>query len=94
MPAEAINWSCSNQSKEMLATRKNKVDQCAEHYKASCLAKLTQETLANPQAISDNSRGSLHIPENAQIATYYYGAENLQQAKADCEKDGGRWKTN
>lgn len=93
MPVDAIDWSCSNESKEMLTTAKKKVAQCGDHYQATCLATLTQESLANPQSTSkDKDSKSLNIPDNAQITTYYYGAENPQQAKIDCETGGGRWK--
>jgi hypothetical protein len=92
MPVDAIDWSCSNESKEMLTSTKKKVAQCGDHYQATCLATLTQESLANPQSISkDKNSKSLNIPANAQITTYYYGAEHPQQAKIDCETGGGRW---
>ncbi|KAA0967894.1 hypothetical protein [Pseudomonas sp. ANT_H12B] len=93
MPVDAIDWSCSNESKEMLTRTKKKVEQCGDHYQATCLGTLTQESLANPQSISkDKNSKSLNIPDNAQITTYYYDAGNLQQAKVDCETGGGRWK--
>jgi hypothetical protein len=94
MPVDAIDWSCSNESKEMLSSTKKTVAQCADHYQATCLATLTQEALANPQSTSkDKNSKSLNIPDNAQITTYYYNAEHLGQAKIDCENGGGRWKT-
>lgn len=94
MPVDAIDWSCSNESKEMLTTTKKKVEQCGDHYQATCLATLTQESLANPQSISkDKNSQSVNIPDNAQITTYYYGAEQLNQSKIDCETGGGSWKT-
>jgi hypothetical protein len=94
MPVDAIDWSCSNESKEMLSSTKKKVAQCADHYQATCLATLTQEALANPQSTSkDKNSKSLNIPDNARITTYYYNAEHLAQARIDCENGGGRWKT-
>jgi hypothetical protein len=94
MPVDAIDWSCSNESKEMLSSTKKTVAQCADHYQATCLATLTQEALANPQSTSkDKNSKSLNIPDNAQITTYYYNAEHLAQARIDCENGGGRWKT-
>jgi len=94
MPVDAIDWSCSNESKEMLTSTKKKVEQCGDHYQATCLATLTQESLANPQSISkDKNSQSVNIPNNAQITTYYYGAEHLNQSKIDCETGGGSWKT-
>jgi hypothetical protein len=94
MPVDAVDWSCSNESKEMLTSTKKKVEQCGDHYQATCLATLTQESLANPQSISkDKNSQSVNIPDNAQITTYYYGAEQLNQSKIDCETGGGSWKT-
>ncbi|MGV8890995.1 MAG: hypothetical protein ACOH2P_23765 [Pseudomonas sp.] len=93
MPVNAIDWSCSNESKEMLASTKKKVEQCADHSQATCIATLTQESLANPHSTSkDKNSKSLNIPDNAQVTTYYYNAEHLSQAKIDCESGGGHWK--
>jgi hypothetical protein len=93
MPVNAIDWSCSNESKEMLSTTKKKVEQCDDHYQATCIATLTQESLANPHSTSkDKNSKSLNIPDNAQVTTYYYGAEHLNQSKIDCESGGGHWK--
>ena len=93
MPVDAIDWSCSNESKEMLTSTKKKVAQCGDHYQASCMATLTQESLANPQSISkDKNSKSLNIPDNAQVTTYYYNAEHIDQARIDCESGGGHWK--
>jgi hypothetical protein len=94
MPVNAIDWSCSNESKEMLTSTKKKVAQCDDHYQASCVATLTQESLANPHSTSkDKTAKSPNIPDNAQVTTYYYDAEHLSQVKADCESGGGHWKT-
>ncbi|WP_223569976.1 hypothetical protein [Pseudomonas sp. BF-R-26] len=92
MPVDSIDWSCSNESKEMLTSTKKKVAQCGDHYRATCLGTLTAEALANPQSISkDKNSKPLNIPDNAQVITYYYSIENLPQAKIDCETGGGKW---
>jgi hypothetical protein len=94
MPVDAIDWSCSNESKEMLSSTKKKVAQCADRYQATCVGRLTPESLANPQSTSkDKNSKAPNIPENAQVSTYYYNAENLAQSKIDCETGGGSWKT-
>jgi len=31
------------------------------------------------------------LPNNAGVVTYHYAAQNLKQAKTDCEKNGGQW---
>jgi len=93
MPVDAIAWSCSNESKEMLSSTKNKVASCGDRYQATCSATLTQEALANPQSLSkDKSSESANIPANARITTFYYETQNLAQAKIDCETRGGDWK--
>jgi hypothetical protein len=92
MPDDAINWSCSNQSKEMLTSTKNQVEHCADDYRASCIGTLTAESLANPDAMSkDKSSKSLTIPDHARSTTYYYDAENLNQSRIDCGTRGGEW---
>lgn len=92
MPADTISWSCGNESKEMLATKKRPVQRCSEDYVASCRATMTQETLANPHAISnDPKKNAALLPDNAQIITYYYAAQDLKQIKVDCEIAGGQW---
>lgn len=93
MPVNSIDWSCSNESKEMLTSTKKKVAQCEERYQATCVATLTQESLANPHSTSkDKNSQRPNVPDNAQVTTYYYGADNLSQAKIDCESGGGHWK--
>jgi hypothetical protein len=93
MPVNAIDWSCSNESKDMLTSTKKKVEQCGDHYQATCIATLTQESLANPHSTSkDKNSTSFNIPDNAQVTTYYYDAEHLNQARIDCESGGGHWK--
>ncbi|QVW26432.1 hypothetical protein KJF94_13215 [Pseudomonas hormoni] len=93
MPVNSIDWSCSNESKEMTTSTKKKVEQCDDHYQATCIATLTQESLANPHSTSkDKNAKSLNIPDNAQVTTYYYDTEHLSQVKIDCESGGGHWK--
>ncbi|MHC8286165.1 hypothetical protein ACYZUD_04915 [Pseudomonas sp. XS1P51] len=93
MPVNSIDWSCSNESKEMLTSTKKKVEQCDDHYQATCIATLTQESLANPHSTSkDKNSNAINIPDKAQVTTYYYSAENLTQSKIDCESGGGHWK--
>jgi len=77
----------------MVNAAKKKVQQCDDHYQATCIATLTQESLANPHSTSkDKNAKALNIPDGAQVTTYYYGAEDLGQAKIDCESGGGHWK--
>ncbi|MET3457777.1 MULTISPECIES: hypothetical protein [Pseudomonas] len=93
VPAETLDWSCSNESKGTLSTQKRKVERCAEGYVATCQARLTQEALANPRSTSKDKRGgSANLPDNAKVNWYYYGVEQLQQAQKDCESTGGEWK--
>jgi hypothetical protein len=95
MPGDAVNWSCSNEAKDATPSTKAKVAQCAGGYQATCVAKLTAETLANPKAMSkDNDSESLRIPANAQVVTRYYSPENARQARTDCEMGGGAWEAN
>ncbi|SDY39493.1 hypothetical protein [Pseudomonas sp. NFIX28] len=92
MPADAIGWSCSNESKGTLAHEKRKVDRCDPSYLAVCRARLTQEALSNPRSTAKDPQGSsLNIPDDAQVVTFYYRAANLKQARTDCEGAGGRW---
>ncbi|CDF94271.1 MULTISPECIES: hypothetical protein [unclassified Pseudomonas] len=92
MPDGAIGWSCSNENQTALSTQKAPVERCADGYVATCQARLTQETLANPRSTSkDSGGGSVNIPDHAQITWYYYDVEQLQQAQKDCESTGGRW---
>ncbi|WP_449433031.1 hypothetical protein [Pseudomonas putida] len=94
MPAEAINWSCSNESKDMLSTEKHKVARCADGSVGSCIAPLTQETLANPKAIGrDQPSTRPALPKDARVITYYYDTPSLGQARIDCERNDGIWQT-
>ncbi|KIF56605.1 hypothetical protein NX10_22830 [Pseudomonas fluorescens] len=93
MPVDSINWSCSNETKDTLNATKKKVERCDDHYQATCTARLTQESLANPHSTSkDKSAKPLNMPDNAKVTTYYYDGEHLAQAKIDCENSGGNWK--
>ena len=31
------------------------------------------------------------LPDNAGVVTYHYAAQDLKQAKIDCENDRGQW---
>ncbi|MBM7061920.1 hypothetical protein JQX08_14510 [Pseudomonas sp. UL073] len=93
MPADALDWSCRNESKQMVNTTQHKLPKCAAGYFASCTAALTQETLANPRATrNDPSAGAIAIPDDARIVTYYYAATDRTQLQKDCEQGGGQWR--
>ena len=93
VPAEAINWSCSNESNQPLGSDKHPVAACKSGFKATCSAPLSQESLANHRATGDDqAASSFSVPENAQVITYFYSLENQPQAKIDCELGGGKWK--
>ncbi|MDV3439892.1 hypothetical protein R0G64_10690 [Pseudomonas otitidis] len=92
MPAEALDWSCSNESKDMTSTRKQRVAQCPGGEQARCDAPLDQESLANPRASArgpDTARPA--VPNDARVLTRYYQMTDLGQVRTDCEKSGGRW---
>lgn len=92
MPAEAITWSCSNKRKEMLNNEKRRVERCADGSIGSCIAPLTQETLANPDAAGrDEPATHPALPKDARIITYYYDTPTLDQARSDCERNNGVW---
>ncbi len=94
MPAEAIAWSCSNESKEMLNSQKKQVGECAQGSVGRCSVALTQEALANPNAGgSDQPSTRPSIPEQARVVTQYYSAADLAQARSDCERNDGIWHT-
>ncbi|MCO7632378.1 MULTISPECIES: hypothetical protein [Pseudomonas] len=94
MPAEAIAWSCSNESKEMVNTRKHPVSRCADGSVGSCIAPLTQESLANPKSIGrDQPPTHPAVPKDARVITYYYDTPSLAQARTDCERNDGIWQT-
>ena len=94
MPAEAIDWSCSNGNKEMVNSQKQKVQSCASGSIGTCIAPLTQESLANPKSTGrDITTGRPPVANNAQVITHYYATTNLAQARTDCERGDGTWKT-
>lgn len=93
LPAEAINWSCSNESKDMLSTQKQKVARCANGSVGSCIAPLTQEALANPKAGGGQPSTRPALSKDARVITYYYDTPSLGQARADCERSDGIWQT-
>jgi hypothetical protein len=94
VPAGSIDWSCSNESKETLASSKTKVASCPEKPKGTCTATLTQESMANQRSSSKDSHAdSANIPKGAQVLTYYYDLKDESQARTDCEKAGGQWRT-
>ncbi|WP_296233431.1 hypothetical protein [Pseudomonas sp. UBA4617] len=94
MPPEAINWSCSNQNKDMLSTEKRKVARCADGSVGSCIAPLTQEALANPKAAGNDQPSTRPtLPKDARVVTYYYDTPSLGQARTDCERSNGIWQT-
>ncbi|MBH3447353.1 hypothetical protein I5S84_00670 [Pseudomonas putida] len=90
LPAEAINWSCSNESKDMLNSEKSKVARCADGSVGSCIAPLTQEALANPKSVGGDKPA---LPKDARVITYYYDTPSLGQARTDCERNNGIWQT-
>lgn len=83
LPAEAINWSCSNESKDMLNSEKSKVARCADGSVGSCIAPLTQSVGGDKPA----------LPKDARVITYYYDTPSLGQARTDCERNNGIWQT-
>ncbi|MBA1204142.1 hypothetical protein G7009_20690 [Pseudomonas capeferrum] len=94
VPAESINWSCSNESKEMLNSEKRKVAQCPDKSQGRCTATLTQESLANPKSAGSGEPSTRPaLSKDARVITYYYGTANLGQARTDCEQNDGKWDT-
>nr|WP_179058664.1 hypothetical protein [Pseudomonas taiwanensis]NWL76478.1 hypothetical protein [Pseudomonas taiwanensis] len=93
VPESTIDWSCSNESKEMLSSQKHPVERCADGSDGQCIAALTQESLANPRSGAENeSQARPAIPNDAKVITYYYSVANLGQARTDCENSGGTWR--
>lgn len=94
VPVGSINWSCSNESKEMLNSEKRKVAQCGDRSLGRCTAPLTQESLANPDSAgSDEPSTRPALSKDARVVTYYYSTANLGQARTDCEQNDGVWET-
>ncbi len=93
VPATAINWSYSNESKEVLNSQKHLVERCADGSRAQCVAALTQESLANPRSVAeDQPQARPAVPNDAKVITHYYRVANLGQARTDCENSGGIWR--
>ena len=92
MPGDAIAWSCSNESKEMLNSDKRQVAQCEQGSLGRCTAPLTQESLANPRS---GGRGEPTtrpaVPTEARVVTHYYSTADLGQAQIDCKNNSGVW---
>ncbi|EPJ84298.1 hypothetical protein CFII64_14625 [Pseudomonas sp. CFII64] len=87
-----IDWSCSNEDKDASPADKRKIDACPSGAQASCTATLTQEALANERSTSKEAdKDSTNLPPDAQVVTLYY--ELTPQARIDCERGGGQWKT-
>ncbi|QBF26768.1 hypothetical protein EXN22_14085 [Pseudomonas tructae] len=94
MPADAIDWSCSNESKEMVSAEKRKVLKCADGSIGVCSAPLTQESLSNPKSAGrDVTPERLPLTSDARVITWYYDMEHLGQARSDCERSDGTWQT-
>lgn len=94
VPKGSIDWSCSNESNQPQGSEKHKVTACSSDFKARCTAALTQESLANHLARGEDKgpgSDSINLPAGAQVVTYYYGLEDRQQTRKDCENAGGTW---
>lgn len=93
VPETAIDWSCSNENKDMLSRQKRQVERCADGSQGQCITALTQESLANPRSGTGNeSQAYPAVPNDAKVITYYYSVANLGQARTDCENSGGTWR--
>ncbi|ATH82205.1 hypothetical protein A471_22148 [Ectopseudomonas mendocina DLHK] len=93
MDEGAIDWSCSNESTDMIRREQQKVASCAADKIGSCEAALTQATLANYRA-GDDDQGKPRpaVPNDAKVITHYYRAGDLRQVRIDCESSGGTWR--
>ncbi len=88
----AIDWSCHNETGDMINSQQRKVASCAEARLGTCEAALTQETLTNPRS-GDDDRGEPRpaVPNDAKVLTHYYQVGDLKQVRIDCESAGGTW---
>ncbi|MGE8497491.1 MAG: hypothetical protein ACN6O6_08270 [Pseudomonas sp.] len=87
-----IDWSCSNESTEVLNSEKRKVERCEAGSQGRCEAALTQEALANHRSTGDDEEQARPaVPNDAKVITHYYNADDLAQARTDCESSGGTW---
>ncbi|CAG8863481.1 hypothetical protein PS627_00419 [Pseudomonas fluorescens] len=92
MPDNAVAWSCSNESKEMLNSEKRQVAQCQEGSVGRCTAPLTQESLANPRSGGRGEQTTRPaVPKDARVVTHYYSTADLGQAQIDCKNNSGEW---
>ena len=93
MPPDSLDWACSTKGDSVAGTRKERRDRCPSGHFGICTGKLTQEALANELASGSYGGGASPdtLPEDAQIVTYYYRAQDQAQARIDCETGGGRW---
>ncbi|AEB58474.1 hypothetical protein MDS_2443 [Ectopseudomonas mendocina NK-01] len=93
MDKGAIDWSCHNETGDMISSEQRKVASCAEAKLGSCEAALTQETLTNYRS-GDDDRGEARpaVPNDAKVVTHYYQAGDLKQVRIDCESAGGTWR--
>lgn len=93
MEKGAIDWSCSNESNEMINSQQRKVAQCAPDSVGRCEAALTQESLANYRSTAeDQKQARPAVPNDAKVITHYYTAGDLKQVRIDCESSGGTWR--
>lgn len=93
MSDSAIDWACSNETREMLNSQRHLVEHCANDSQGQCIAALTQESLANPKSATDNRElPRPGVPNDAKVVTYFYRVEDLGQARTDCENKGGLWR--
>lgn len=88
----AIDWSCHNETGDMINSQQRKVASCAEARLGTCEAALTQASLTNPRSVDDD-RGKPRpaVPNDAKVITHYYQAGDLNQVRIDCESAGGTW---
>ncbi len=93
MDEGAIDWSCHNETGDMINSRQRKVAHCAEARLGTCEAGLTQATLTNYRA-GDDDRGKPRpaVPNDARVITHYYRAGDAEQVRIDCEAAGGTWR--
>lgn len=92
MSEGAIDWSCSNESTDMISSQQEKVMRCAEGSIGRCEAALTQESLANYRSTGpDQEQNRPAVPNDAKVITRYYSSDDANQLRIDCESAGGTW---
>ncbi|AVO56372.1 hypothetical protein [Ectopseudomonas mendocina] len=88
-----IDWSCNNESDEMINTQQQKVASCSSDSIGTCEAALTQESLSNYRSTAeDEDQARPAIPNDAKVVTHYYNVGDLRQVRLDCENAGGTWR--